>query len=88
VVSYKRKCGKAKEEALVILNMTPVVRKNWEVYVHGKDKWKEIFNSDLEQYWGTGDVYNPGIKAELVDKKTKLYKLVLNLPPLAGIVLK
>jgi 1,4-alpha-glucan branching enzyme len=88
VISYKRKCGKVKEEVLVILNMTPVVRENWEVYVHGKDKWKEIFNSDLKQYWGTGDVYNPGIIAELVDKKTKLYKLVLNLPPLAGIVLK
>jgi 1,4-alpha-glucan branching enzyme len=88
VITYKRKCGKTKEEVLVILNMTPVVRNDWEVYVYGKDKWKEIFNSDLKEYYGTGDVFNPSIKAELVDKKTKQYKLVLNLPPLAGIVLK
>jgi 1,4-alpha-glucan branching enzyme len=88
VISYKRKCGKTKEEALVILNMTPVVRNNWTVYVHGKAKWKEIFNSDDKKYWGTGDVFNPEIEAELVDKKNKIYKLTIHLPPLAGIVLK
>jgi 1,4-alpha-glucan branching enzyme len=88
VITYKRKCGKTKEEILVILNMTPVARHNWEVYVNGKENWKEIFNSDQEQYWGTGDVYNPVIKSELVNKKEKRYKLTLHLPPLAGIVLK
>ncbi len=88
VITFKRKCGKSKEEILVILNMTPVVRLNWEVYVTGKEKWKEIFNSDAKEYWGTGNVFNPGIKSELVDKKNKTYKLTLNLPPLAGIVLK
>ena len=35
VISFKRKCGKPKEEMLVLLNMTPVPRHNWEVYVHG-----------------------------------------------------
>jgi 1,4-alpha-glucan branching enzyme len=88
VITFKRKCGKLKEEILVILNMTPVVRENWVVYVHGKEKWKEIFNSDKKEYWGTGDVFNPSIKSELVDKKNKVYKLTLHLPPLAGIVLK
>jgi 1,4-alpha-glucan branching enzyme len=88
VISYKRKCEKGKEDILVILNMTPVARHNWVVYVDGKEKWKEIFNSDHQQYWGTGDVYNPDIKSELVNKKEKRYKLTLHLPPLAGIVLK
>ncbi|HEX6914965.1 MAG TPA: 1,4-alpha-glucan branching protein GlgB [Chitinophagaceae bacterium] len=87
VVSYYRKSGKPKQDLLVILNMTPVVRNNWQVYVKGKSAWKEIFNSDLKDYWGTGDVYNPEIKAELVDKKEGVYKLTLHLPPLAGIVL-
>ena len=88
VITYKRKCGNVKEEVLVILNMTPVVRNNWEVYVHGKEKWKEIFNSDDKKYWGSGDVFNPNIKSELVDKKNKTYKLTIHLPPLGGIVLK
>lgn len=88
VMVYKRKCGKSKEDVLVILNMTPVVRHDWEVYVYGKGNWEEIFNSDNKKYWGTGDVFNPDIPCELVDKKSKLYKLKLHLPPLAGIVLK
>jgi len=88
VICYKRKGNKAKDDVLVLLNMTPVVHHNWEVYVKGKAAWKEIFNSDLKQFWGTGNVFNPDVRCELVDKKTKTYKLTLNLPPLAGIVLK
>ncbi len=88
VITFKRKCGKLKEEVLVILNMTPVVRENWVLYVHGKKDWKEIFNSDNKEYWGTGNVFNPSIQSELVDKKNKTYKLTLHLPPLAGIILK
>jgi 1,4-alpha-glucan branching enzyme len=68
--------------------MTPMVRYDWEVQVHGKGEWKEIFNSDRKQYYGTGDVFNPDIRCEMVDKKSKLYKLRLNLPPLAGVVLR
>ncbi|MFX6303931.1 alpha amylase C-terminal domain-containing protein, partial [Acinetobacter baumannii] len=56
VIAYKRKGKKDADDVLVILNMTPVVRENWEVHVHGKAKWEEIFNSDAAAYWGTGDV--------------------------------
>ena len=73
---------------LVILNMNPTVKYDWEVHVYGKSEWKEIFNSDNKEFWGTGDVYNPSIKAEKVNPKDKWYKLKLNLPPLAGIVIK
>jgi 1,4-alpha-glucan branching enzyme len=87
VIVYKRKGNKPKDDVLVILNMTPVVRENWEVYVHDKAKWQEVFNSDDKAFWGTGDVFNPTIKSELVDKPSKCYKLSLNLPALGGIVL-
>lgn len=88
VVVYKRKGKDPADDVLVILNMTPVVRYNWKVYTSGKDKWKEIFNSDSKEYWGSGDVYNPLIEPVLVDKKGKWYEINLNLPPLAAIVLK
>ena len=87
VMVYKRKGNKPKDDAIVVLNMTPVVRMNWEIYVYNKKNWKEVFNSDAKSFWGTGDVFNPAIKAELVDKDTKCYKLTLNLPALGGIVL-
>jgi len=73
---------------LIILNLTPVVRNDWDIYTQNKEFTKEIFNSDSAKYWGTGNVFNPDIRSELVDKDQKLYKLTLNLPPLAAIVLK
>lgn len=88
VICYKRKGNKAKDDVLIILNMTPVVRMNWKVRVHGKDEWKEIFNSDEKKYWGTGDVYNPDIAVKIIDKKEPLAELTVHLPALSAIVLK
>ena len=68
--------------------MTPVVRRDWKVYAHGKDIWKEIFNSDEKKYWGTGDVFNPSPAVKLVDKNTHRFEINLHLPPLGAIVLK
>ncbi len=84
----KRKGGAKADDLLIILNMTPVVRNDWELYVDGKEYKDEIFNSNSTIYWGTGDVFNPKIRSELVDKQQKRYKLIVNLPPLAGIILK
>ncbi|MBS1918743.1 MAG: 1,4-alpha-glucan branching protein GlgB [Bacteroidetes bacterium] len=88
VIVYRRKGKKPADDLLVILNVTPVVRNNWEVEVSGKKFTKEVFNSDSKKYWGTGDVFNPEIRSELIDKKQKKYKLTINLPPLAAIVIK
>ncbi len=88
VVVYKRKGNKPKDDVLVILNMTPVVRHDWKIYVHGKKAWKEIFNSDAKEFWGTGDVFNTNIEATLVDKPSKCYELNIHLPALGGIVLR
>lgn len=88
VVVYRRKGRKKSDDLLIILNMTPVVRQDWEVIVHDKVFREEIFNSDMTIYWGTGNVYNPEIRSEIVDKAQKLYKLRVNLPALAGIILR
>jgi len=88
VVVYKRKGNDPKDDIFVILNMTPVVRNNWTVYVHNKENWKEIFNSDHKDFWGSGTVFNPDIQSELVDEPSKCYKLQIHLPPLAGVVIK
>ncbi|MEN9598336.1 MAG: 1,4-alpha-glucan branching protein GlgB [Bacteroidota bacterium] len=88
VIAYKRKGKKEVDDVLVILNMTPVVRHNWEIHVHGKSKWKEIFNSDAKAFWGTGDVFNPEINVAATDKKSKWYKLQVHLPALGAVVLK
>jgi len=88
VMVFKRKGKKEKDDILVILNVTPVVRKDWEIHVYGKREWKEIFNSNDKAFWGTGDVFNPEIKAELVNEDDKWYKLKVQLPALGAVVLR
>ena len=88
VIVFKRKGKKKADDLLVILNMTPVVRNDWDIYVTGKKYSEEIFNSDKVIYWGTGNVYNPDIRTEMVDKNQKKYRVTVNLPALGGIILK
>jgi 1,4-alpha-glucan branching enzyme len=88
VMVYRRKGKKKKDDVLIILNMTPVVRNDWKIIVYDKPEWKEIFNSDAKKYWGTGDVFNPEITCELVDKKEKRYEINVQLPALGAVILK
>ncbi len=46
VVVYRRKGKDPGDDLLIILNFTPVVRRDWKVYASGKAAWKEVFNSD------------------------------------------
>jgi 1,4-alpha-glucan branching enzyme len=87
VIAYARKGKVESDDLLVILNLTSVPRWNWELETV-KEYSREIFNSDLKKYSGTGDVTNPDIRQEIVNEEEKKYKLIVNLPPLATIVLK
>ena len=88
IIVFKRKGKNKEEDVLVVLNMTPIVRRDWKLKVAGKQEWKEIFNSDQLAYWGTGDVYNPDVKVKLVDKDAHLYEINIHLPALAGVVFR
>jgi 1,4-alpha-glucan branching enzyme len=88
IIVFRRKGKQKADDLLIILNMLPEVRHDWEIYVYGKTFTQEIFNSDMTKYWGTGDVYNPHIRGESIDTDQELYKIKVNLPPLAGIILK
>lgn len=88
VVVYRRKGKNPADDLLVILNMTPEVRRDWKINVYGKESWKEIFNSNDEQYWGTGDVFNPDIPVTEIDKNTALFEINVHLPPLGALVLR
>ncbi len=87
VMVYKRKGKKAVDDVLVILNLNPVPKKDWEVTVYKKYE-EEIFNSDSKEFWGTGNYKNKTITCKLLDKEEGKYKLVVDLPPLSGIALK
>ena len=88
VIVFRRKGLKAEEDMLVILNMTPEVRRDWKVTSYGKSAWSEVFNSNSVEYWGTGDIFNPAITVTPVDKNPDLFEINLHLPPLGAIVLR
>ena len=88
VIVFRRKGKKPEDDLLIILNMTPIVRRDWKVYTYGKSSWSEIFNSDAKKYWGTGDVFNPELGVKLVDKNEDVYEINVHLPALGAVVLK
>ena len=73
---------------LIVLNLTPVPRTGWELQLQGKVYSKEIFSSDAVQFGGTGSYSNMRLERAIVNKEEKKYKLLLNLPPLAAIILR
>ena len=88
VIAYMRKGKNKKDNMLIILNMTPVVRRDWKIEVKGKAAWKEVFNSDSIEFHGTGNVFNPSPEVVLVDKKSELYEINCHLPALAAIIFR
>ena len=88
VMAFKRKGKNRADDIVVIINATPVVRHDWKISVQGKQEWQEIFNSDHQDYWGTGVVYNPAIPCVCVDTQENWYELTLQLPALSAVVLK
>ncbi len=85
ILSYIRK----DEENYVIsvFNFTPVVRESYRIGVPDLSTYKIILNSDSEYYGGSNTANEFTIQAESIPWSDKPYSIVINLPPLAGIVL-
>jgi 1,4-alpha-glucan branching enzyme len=88
VMAFKRKGKNPADDIIVLINATPVVRHDWKISVQGKQEWQEIFNSDHQDFWGTGVVYNPAIPCVCVDAQKNWYELTLQLPALSAVVLQ
>jgi len=53
-----------------------------------KGNYKAIFNSDSEYYGGSNFENKPLVQAEETPWSDRPYSIVINLPPLSGIVLQ
>ena len=87
VIVYRRKGKEEDDDLLILLNLNPVPKEGWQFEVNREYK-KEIFNSDDQRFWGTGDYMNENITSELIDQDHNRYRVKVNLPPLSGVVLK
>ena len=86
VIAFKRKGLIPENDVLVVMNMTPVPRYQFPIYVQHKKNWKEIFNSDAKIYWGAGDLNNSTITTTPKDENGEWHQLLLDLPALSALV--
>lgn len=88
VISFLRK-GRAPDDIiLVVCNFTPVPRFNYRVGAPGGGLWREVLNSDAQEYGGSGHGNLAGVKASPVALHGHPYSLNLTLPPLAAVFFK
>ncbi|CAG5016785.1 1,4-alpha-glucan branching enzyme GlgB [Dyadobacter sp. CECT 9275] len=88
VLIYSRKSRDYKQNIVVILNLTPVPRQGYRVGVLSEGEWVEIFNSDSEEFYGSGQINTQPVTAEKENWHGRAYSLRLDLPPLGATVLK
>ena len=87
ILVYLRRMGE--EFVVVALNFTPVPWMDYRIGVPSPGIYREIANSDARDYAGTGMGNWGGLAAsEAIPWMDRPHSLAINLPPLAGIVLK
>ena len=87
VYGYIRKGHDSFNDLIVLLNLTPVVRENYRLGVPAEGNWEVIFNSDSQEFYGTG-LETRNVKSESVAWMNKSNSIQLTLPPLGGLILK
>ena len=88
VIAFMRKTEKPEETVLAVCNFAAIPYENYNVGVPFAGKYKEIFNSDDVNYWGSG-VKNEGLlTTEEGEWNNKPRSIKVTLPPLSTIVLK
>lgn len=88
VVSFIRRGSSSDDLILFIVNLTPIVRYQYRVGVPRPGQWRELLNSDAEQYSGSGQGNLGGTEAGNVSWHGHHHSLALTLPPLGCIFLK
>ena len=76
------------ETLVVVLNFTPVPRYDYRIPMHEEGAWWELFNSDGGGYGGSDLLNREQLHSEPVGMNGRQCSLRLNLPPLAGVVLR
>ncbi len=86
IISFIRKTDKAEETLLVVCSFTPVAREEYQVGVPFHGKFKEIFNSDKEEFGGKGNV-NARVKtSKEIPWNDREESITITVPPLGIII--
>ncbi len=88
VLAYIRKGLDAENDLIIACNMTPIPREAYKIGLPREGKLKEIFNSDLKKYAGTGKFKNKVFSAETKEWQFRKHSAEITIPPLGMVVFK
>ncbi len=89
VIVIMRKGKKKEDFIIVVMNFTPVVYDEYRIGVPYKGEYEEIFNSDNNKYYGSGQTMEGIIlKTEDVNWHNKKYSINIKVPPLGAVFIK
>ncbi|MBI5968167.1 MAG: 1,4-alpha-glucan branching protein GlgB [Deltaproteobacteria bacterium] len=87
-ISLIRKAHSNDDILLIACNFTPVPRLDYRVGAPRGGFWKEVLNSDAQEYGGSGYGNLGGLEAAPVPVHGRPYSLNLTLPPLSAVFFK
>jgi 1,4-alpha-glucan branching enzyme len=88
VLTFMRRARDSRDFVVAAVNFTPVVRESYRVGVPESGYYAELFNSDAQEYGGSGVGNRGGVWAEEIPWVGRPYSLSLTLPPLAAVCFK
>ncbi|HEX9976850.1 MAG TPA: 1,4-alpha-glucan branching protein GlgB, partial [Dehalococcoidales bacterium] len=88
VVSLIRKARTTSDNVLVVCNFTPIPRLNYRLGVPRPGFWRELLNSDSQEYGGSGYGNFGGVEAAPIPLHGRPYSLTFTVPPLAVMFFK
>jgi 1,4-alpha-glucan branching enzyme len=87
-LSILRKGSRAGEEIVIGLNFTPVPRHNYRLGAPHDGFWREILNSDAQDYGGSGQGNMGGVEAAPIPSHGRSNSITITLPPLGVVFFK
>lgn len=87
VFAFRRVAPKQEDDVVVVINLKNQHLHEKKIQLKGKPEWHEIFNSNHQKYWGSGECINENIEILIVDKKRRLYEIKVDVPALSVLVL-
>jgi 1,4-alpha-glucan branching enzyme len=83
VISFTRRARTPEHLVAVICNFTPILRKNYRLGIPRGGRWKEVLNSDAEEYGGSGQGNYGGVDADPHPFHRRDHSISITLPPLS-----
>jgi 1,4-alpha-glucan branching enzyme len=88
VISFVRKAESTDDILLAVGNFTPTTHFKYRIGVPRGGVWKELLNSDTEEYGGSGQGNPQSLRADKIPWHGRPYSLEITLPPLTIVYLR